>query len=67
MKRVLTFICDGDRPTDEEIKQCVDLANEGCIVQLKWLMPYSGWHELLVEADMTIDDCKRQIPKTYGI
>ena len=37
MKRVLTFICDGNRPTDEEIKQCVDLANEGCIVQLKYL------------------------------
>ena len=53
MKLVKEYLCDKRTPSDEEIKEAIEVANnDNCIVKLRWFFPYNGWHELYVEKDM---------------
>ena len=46
MKFVKEYQCDSRTPSDEEINECLDIAEkEDCIVKLRWYFPYSGWYE----------------------
>lgn len=61
MKIVKEYICDNRIPTDDEIIECIDIANkENCIVKLKWFFPYNGWHKLHINENMSFDDCKNK-------
>ena len=68
MKLVKEYLCDDSIPNDEEIKECIEIANaEDCIVKLKWFFPYSGWYELKVSKGMTFEECKSKLPKCYPV
>ena len=45
MKLVKEYYCGQRTPTDEEIKESLEIVEkEDCIVKLKWFIPYNGWH-----------------------
>lgn len=68
MKQIKSYLCDNCTPTDEEIMQCIEIANvEDCIVELKWYSPYSGWYELCISKDMTFEECKNILPEVYPV
>ena len=68
MKLVKEYECDSSRPEDEEIKECIEIANnEDCIVRLKWFFPYSGWYKLNVTKGMTFEECQDKLPKCYPV
>lgn len=68
MKLVKEYLCDHSRPNDEEIKECIEIANtEDCIAKLIWVFPYSGWYELKVSKGMTFEECKSKLPERYPI
>ena len=47
MKLVKEYLCDDRTPSDEEIKECLEIVErEGCTVKLKWFFPYNGWHRM---------------------
>ena len=69
MKLVKEYISDDTLfPSDDEIKECVKIANdEDCIVRLKWYVEYSGWYTLTVTKGMTFDECRARIPTCYPL
>ena len=68
MKLVKEYLCDKRTPSDEEIREAIEVANnDNCIVKLRWFFPYNGWHELYVEKNMTFEQCKEKLPKRYGV
>ena len=68
MKYVKEYLCDKRTPSDEEIRECLDIVNkEDCIVKLTWFVRYNGWHKLLIKNGMTFEECKDKIPKIYGV
>lgn len=68
MKLIKEYLCDSSTPNDEEIKECIDIANtEDCIAILKWFFPYSGWYKLNVSKGMTFEECKGKLPKCYPV
>lgn len=68
MKLIKEYLCDNRTPSDEEIMECLEIANkEDCIVKLKWFFPYSGWYHLTATKDMTFEECKDKLPKVYGV
>ena len=68
MKLVKEYLCDNKKPSDEEIKECIEIANkEDCAVKLKWFYPYNGWHERYIKKDMTFEEVKDSLPKIYGL
>lgn len=68
MKLIKEYLCDSSTPNNEEIKECIEVANkEDCIVRLRWFFEYSGWYELNVTKGMTFEECKDQLPKYYTI
>ena len=68
MKYVKEYLCDKETPSDEEIKECLDIVNkEDCIVKLTWFVRYNGWHNLLIKNGMTFEECKDKLPKFYGV
>ena len=68
MKYVKEYLCDKETPSDEEIKECLDIVNkEDCIVKLTWFVRYNGWHKLLIKNGMTFEECKDKLPKFYGV
>ena len=68
MKQIKYYECESCTPTNEEILQCIEIANnENCIVNLKWFFPYSGWYTLRIIKGMTFENCKEQLPKVYGV
>ena len=68
MKYVKEYLCDKETPSDEEIKECLDIVNkEDCIVKLTWFVRYNGWHNLLIKNGMTFEECKDKLPKIYGV
>ena len=68
MKLVKEYLCDNRTPSDEEIKECIEIAkSEGCVVKLKWLFPYNGWHERYISPDMTFEGVKSSLPTTYAV
>lgn len=68
MKFVKEYQCDSRTPSDEEINECLDIAEkEDCIVKLRWYFPYSGWYERYIKKGMTFEECKNSLPKRYGV
>lgn len=68
MRLVKEYICDERTPSDVEIKECMQVAaHENCIVKLMWFFPYNGWNHILIDSDMTFEDCKARIPRRYGV
>ena len=68
MKYVKEYLCDKETPSDEEIKECLDIVNkEDCIVKLTWFVRYNGWHNLLIKNGMNFEECKDKLPKIYGV
>ena len=68
MKPIKDFLCDKTHPTDEEILECINIANaENCVVKLRWFAPYNGQHWLLIEPGMSFEECKAIVPKRYGV
>lgn len=68
MKLVKEYLCDGRIPSDEEIRECLEIVNkEDCIVKLTWFFTYSGWYKLFVKNGMTFEECKDKLPKVYGL
>lgn len=68
MKYIKEYLCDKRTPLDEEIRECLEIANkEDCIVKLTWFYPYNGWHKLFVKNGMTFEECKDKLPKVYGV
>ena len=69
MKLVKDYMCDDIRPTDEEILECIDIANkeENCIVRLNWYFPYSGKYKLEINKGDTFEECKSKLPKSYPV
>lgn len=68
MKLVKEYLCDDSLPNEEEIKECMEIANEeDCIVRLRWFFTYSGWYELNIIKGMTFEECKDGLPKYYPV
>ena len=68
MKYVKEYLCDKETPSDEEVKECLNIVNkEDCIVKLTWFVRYNGWHNLLIKNGMTFEECKDKLPKIYGL
>ena len=68
MKIVKEYLCDNSTPSDEEVKECIEIANkEDCIVRLRWHFPYSGWYERYIKKDMTFEEINDSLPTIYGV
>lgn len=68
MKLVKEYLCDNRTPSDEEIKECLEIVNkENCVVKLKWYFPFNGWHERIIQSDMSFAEIKDSLPKRYGV
>ena len=68
MKYVKEYLCDKETPSDEEIRECLEIVNkEDCIIKLTWFVRYNGWHNLLIKDGMTFEECKNKLPKFYGV
>ena len=68
MKYVKEYLCDKETPSDEEIKECLNIVNkEDCIVKLTWFVRYNGWHNLVIKNGVTFEECKDKLPKFYGV
>lgn len=68
MKLVQNYRADGTTPTDDEINQCIKIANrEDCIVQLEWFFPYSGRYSVDIVKGMTYETVKNKLPECYPI
>lgn len=68
MKYIKEYLCDKETPSDEEIRECLEIVqNENCVIKLTWFVPYNGWHKLFIENGMTFEKCKRKLPKFYGV
>ena len=64
MKYVKEYLCDKKIPSDEEIRECLEIVEkEDCIVKLTWFYPCNGWHNLLIKNGMTFEECKDKLPK----
>ena len=68
MKYIKEYLCDKETPSDEEIRECLEIVNkEDCVVKLTWFVRYNGWHNLLIKNGMTFEECKDKSPKFYGV
>ena len=68
MKYIKEYLCDKKIPSDEEIRECLEIVEEeDCIVKLTWFVRYNGWHNLLIKNGMTFEECKSKVPKIYGV
>ncbi len=54
-------------PTDEDLQFILSLRmkEDGYIVKLWWY--YYGRYQLLIKPGMTLEDCKKQMPKSYPV
>ncbi len=68
MKLIKNYKCDSSTPSDEEIKEGLDIAStEHCIVRLNWFFPYSGHYHMDITEGMTFEECKEKLPKRYPV
>ena len=68
MKYIKEYLCDKETPSDEQIRECLEIVNkEDCIIKLTWFVRYNGWHNLLIKNGMTFEECKDKLPKFYGV
>ena len=68
MKLVQNYRADGRTPTDDEINQCIEIANrDDCIVCLEWYFPYSGRYSVNIVKGTTYEEVKNKLPKCYPV
>ena len=68
MKYIKEYLCDDRVPSNEDVKECLEIVNnEDCVVKLTWFVPYNRWYNLIIKNGMTFEDCKNKIPKIYGL
>lgn len=71
MKRVEMYMLEevGQKPTLDDIKECVRIADErNCIVQLHWVMPYSGkFIRNILPGEDALHYFNKYIPKRYSV
>lgn len=67
MKQIKEFICD-NIPTDEELQKCIKAAkNENCVINLHWVGPNSYLYSIYIKENMTVEDCRDNMPTFYGL
>ena len=68
MKAIKNYMADDQIPNDQEINQCIQIANtENCIVHLEWYFPYSGFYSVNIIKGMTYEDVQNKIPRSYPV
>ena len=68
MKYIKEYLCDKKIPSDEEIRECLEIVqNENCVIKLTWFVPCNGWHKLFIEKGMTFEKCKGKLQRVYGL
>lgn len=69
MKLVQNYRADERTSTDDEINQCIEIANrEDCIVHLEWVFStYSGRYSVDIIKGMTYEVIKNKLPKCYPV
>ena len=68
MKLVKEYLCDDRTPSDEEIKECLEIVEkENCTIKLKWFFPNNGWHRMYIKNGMTFEDCQGKLPRAYSL
>lgn len=68
MKEIKEYLCDGRKPTDDEIREGIIIADtENCVVKLNWFYPYSGNYDLCIIPGMSFDECQKKLPKCYPV
>ena len=68
MKYIKEYLCDKKIPSDEEIRECLEIVvKEDGIVKLTWFVRYNGWHKLHIKNGMTFEECKDKLQKFYGV
>lgn len=68
MKLIKEYLCDNVTPSDEEIKECLEIvSHEDCVVKLLWLFPRNGWHKMYIKKGMTFEECRDKLPKRYCV
>lgn len=68
MKLVKNYKADERIPNDNEINQCIEIANkENCIVHLEWYFPRSGRYSVDIVSDMTYEEVKNKMPQSYPV
>ena len=68
MKYIKEYLCDKETPSDEEIRECLEIVSkEDYIIKLTWFVPYNGSHQLYIKNGMTFEECKDKLPKFYGV
>lgn len=56
-----------EHPTDEEIYEAMNLVkNEDCVVIIRWVA-FGYPYKMIISKDMSFEQCKKQIPITYGL
>lgn len=66
MRLIKEYQCDTVTPTDDEIYECLDIAKvEHCIVHLNFYC--YGNYSICITGDMTLKECKDQLPAVYGL
>ena len=64
---VKEYISNG-HPSDEDIQQCIDIANsQNCIIHLKWFIQYNGWNDRYIYPGSNLEETLDRLPKIYGI
>ena len=49
-------------PTKEELEESLKIAKiDDCVVQLKWFVQYSGWHDRYIHKDTDIEKRNEQL------
>lgn len=62
MTRILEFKTAFVAPTDDEIREGIEIARaEQCIVRIVYFAPYYGYHYLDIDPHSTFYECKRAI------
>ena len=64
MKYIKEYLCDKRTPSDEEIRECLEIVQkEDCVIRLI----YNGHCKLHITNKMTFEECKSKVPKFYGV
>lgn len=64
MKYIKEYLCYARIPSDEEIRECLEIVQkEDCVIRLI----YNGHCKLHITSKMTFEECKSKLPKFYGV
>lgn len=64
MKYIKEYLCYARIPSDEEIRECLEIVQkEDCVIRLI----YNGHYKLHITSKMTFEECKSKVPKFYGV